>query len=432
MKRAGVDVFEEMLRGIPEDQRRIASRMQYEIDRCFYHYGEQFRYPREGVRRRSLRRVVRSLYAMIAASRRRRACGDGLRQILSSAYLEGGGYHLLDDHLRLAGFHAVAPVWEPSWYREIVSVSGLFRVVRKLQHMLERGSAADILSAPTLALAGRLDSLLDDLIREHRLRGLLVASDMPFFERCAIEAFRRAERPTVLFLHGLPGRYALPDDDRTDFLVVWGEKIRDLYISAGFDGSKIRVSGHPMLNHKPPAVHRCSTDDVLVLTKAMSGAQNSDRIRISDRARCVVYLLMVQRALQRCGVRGARLRVHPSENPHWYERTIGTEYYSVDCAPLEVSLQRATLVIGPASTVFLHSLWRGVAYVVFEPAYQGEDFFSMVQPPPFDGSDTRVPVAHTEEELERLLREQPKTDPSILSEYVRIPFDISFMKDIIP
>ena len=56
----------------------------------------------------------------------------------------------------------------------------------------------------------------------------------------------------------------------------------------------------------------------------------------------------------------------------------------------------------------------------------------MVPPPPFDGSDTRVPVAHTEEELERLLREQPKTDPSILSEYVRIPFDISFMKDIIP
>ena len=51
--------------------------------------------------------------------------------------------------------------------------------------------------------------------------------------------------------------------------------------------------------------------------------------------------------------------------------------------------------------------------------------------PPFDGTEPRVPVAKNEEELSYLLKNKEKVNTSFISEYIKTPFDISFIKNLV-
>ena len=48
---------------------------------------------------------------------------------------------------------------------------------------------------------------------------------------------------------------------------------------------------------------------------------------------------------------------------------------------------------------------------------------------PFDGSDTRIPVAHTECQLSEILSSGSTIDVSYWHEYMQTPFDISMLSD---
>ena len=50
---------------------------------------------------------------------------------------------------------------------------------------------------------------------------------------------------------------------------------------------------------------------------------------------------------------------------------------------------------------------------------------------PFDGSDSRIPVAKKEDELEHLLMHKIKVNPSFFSDYIKTPFDLSCIQNII-
>ena len=64
-------------------------------------------------------------------------------------------------------------------------------------------------------------------------------------ERMAIDAGKEMGIPTVVFLHGLPARYNKIDDNRANYLCVWGEGIKEQYINVGVDPDKILITGHP-------------------------------------------------------------------------------------------------------------------------------------------------------------------------------------------
>lgn len=163
----------------------------------------------------------------------------------------------------------------------------------------------------------------------------------------------------------------------------------------------------------------------------MNGAQHNDGVRLTDRGNLILYLYMVQSVLKKFGVKRVRFRPHPSENSAWYFKFIDKDFYQVDHENLQKSLQKSTIVIGPTSTVFLETLYNGVNYVCFEPSWNGMDLTNFELVPPFDGSDERLPVAKNEEQLECIIKEKTKVDISIFNEYIKTPFDLSFVKSMI-
>ena len=126
-----------------------------------------------------------------------------------------------------------------------------------------------------------------------------------------------------------------------------------------------------------------------------------------------MYLLMVRKILQSIGIESVRLRLHPSENLKWYRRTYGTSFFKFDKDPLQISLAKSTLVIGPTTTVFIEAIHSGVNFLVFEPS-----IYIIPVVDPFDGSNPKVPVARNEDDLLRILLDKICVDPSVLTEYI--------------
>ncbi len=73
----------------------------------------------------------------------------------------------------------------------------------------------------------------------------------------------------------------------------------------------------------------------------------------------ILYLYRIQKVLTAFGVRSVRLRPHPSENRNWYTKYFDPNFFKLNPYDLETSMKKATLVIGPSSTVFIESslLW---------------------------------------------------------------------------
>jgi len=123
--------------------------------------------------------------------------------------------------------------------------------------------------------------------------------------------------------------------------------------------------------------------------------------------------------------------VHPGENPKWYYQYINEEFFILDNTNLKKSINNSTLVIGPTSTVFLESIYYRKNYLVYEPGVYGFDLFNHKLFPPFDGSENKVPIAKNEDELSQLIKDETVVDSSILSDYIRTPFNLEIIKKFI-
>ena len=175
-----------------------------------------------------------------------------------------------------------------------------------------------------------------------------------------------------------------------------------------------------------------SLEDILVITKTVSGAPPcSNEIRLSDRGNLLLFLYSIENVLKMLGVKAVRFRPHPSENPEWYLEFINSDFYRLDTSSLQESIQRSSLIIGSNSTVFLESIYYGVNYLIYEPSIDNVDLVNDLLVPPFDGSDSRIPVAKSEEELKYLLINEYRIDPAFFHEYIKTPFDISFVRQLI-
>jgi hypothetical protein len=397
--------------------KEFISDIKYEIDSKLYQYGNHFKANNENIyfvfkqRLIYFYRAIKGLKHILIDNKKFQ------NVVISSAYFK---VHV---ELNKNGFHCVNVPWlEPSFN---------FRLYLKLQKFNYKIKYCKF---------SKIENLYEDylIIRDNlkkiysnpEIKFLILPQDVGVFERVSIRIFKELNKKTFLFSHGLPGRYNNIDDNRTNFLVVWGKKIKQNYIKAGISEDKILISGHPSYNYDPSKIKlKSSLKDILVLSKSINGTPHSTGVRISDRTNLLLYLFQIKKELLKLGVKCVKFRPHPSENIKWYYNYIDANFFIMDTnSSMSDSLQEATLVIGPTSSMFIDAIVNNVNYLVYEPSIGEFDMNNFPLVSPFDSSDNRVVVAKNVLELGQNLQNIPLVDPSILLDYIEPNFDISFLK----
>jgi hypothetical protein len=423
-------LYEYVIRASPTRQATLEM-LWYDIQKFVYYYGDHFKEPHSGKTLGAwLKWMAKRCWinGRFIRSFVRKSTGEGA----SKPLVMSNGYFGLQAKLEELGYDVVPPLWHAHGHRVLRPNLEIFSGWRKISGLLEKGTFAEVVSDDFLDFIEDYAENLSGLYSRNDLRAVLMPFDLPFFERLNIEAFKRIGRPSFVFLHGLPGRYNSIDDNRANYLIVWGEKIRQNYINAGVEASKIFVSGHPLYQHIKPEKLLFGLGNILVITKTVAGVPaSSGEAAIHDRGRLIVYLLTLRNVLESFGIRHVRFRPHPSESISWYRRFVGNDFFIEDSRNLATALKDSSLVIGPASTVFLESIYHGRDYLVYEPSENSVDIMGYPVAPPFDGSDRRIPVAKSEDDLAHFIKTRTSVDPAVFGDYIKSPFDISFLTKLI-
>lgn len=418
------------LTGDPDMDSEAIKALEYELDKFIYYYGEQFAHPKEGrdVKNSKLKDFLKYLrgYLQIKTSRVERING---KKILSNTYFS------IDGDLRELGYNILCPPWSIKKGSQVLSDIKLYKEISLIIRAIRDADFKAIIGKEFLSLIKKVESDYEELCLRTGVDALAVYNDMTLFERIAIKAFKRIGKTSLIFLHGLPARYNDVDDNSADHLVVWGEKIKENYVKAGVPANKIFVSGHSLMRDYHEGSLRSGQENILVITKSMNGGQaDNKKVILQDRGNMILYLYSISRVLKRLGVSSVRFRPHPCDNTAWYRKYIDEGFFKLDTDSLKNSVERSSMVIGPTSSVFLESIYHKRNYIVYEPTTNDKDNMDLMNQklvPPFDGSDERVPVAKNEEALESLIKDGAMVDERIFSDYIKTPYDISFMKSIV-
>lgn len=401
--------------------------LKYEIDQRLYYYGDHFKCPKERLStpyslfQIQLKYFLRNIYLFCVSKNTFRNSNSKI--IISNAYFS------VNKKLSDLGFNVLRPVHNSTVGSP---VAGNYKIIKEfivIDKKIRKGELNDLLIDDFLKKINLFINNLTEYYKSIGASALIIPNDIAFFEKMNIEAFKRLKKPSFIFLHGLPGRYNIYDDNLTDYSIVWGEKIKQNYIQNGFKPETILVSGHPFYERLSDGTLRHSLDDILIISKSINGAPHRNGARLADRGSLIVYLNQIADILKRQGVKKTRLRVHPSENINWYHKFIDQDFFTEDKEALKDSLEKSTLVIGPTSTVFLESMYYGVNYLVYEPVASGVDLSGYSLVPPFDKSDPKVPVANNEIELEEFLVRKTLVDKTIFNDYINTPFDANCIID---
>jgi len=397
---------------------KYSDSLRLSINNRVYQYGP---YTSDSYAGRSLLASIKYFGYLLRESIRSEVARKYRDQIVSSAY-KG-----IAEEFQKLGYATVAPPWLSFGFDFDPRLRRATRFVKKT---IEQADFSIIFSDDFYKEIEVLEKMLKEYYLEKR--ALVVPYDTPFFENLSIKIFRELSKPIFVFLHGMPAAYNTTDNNRADYLLVWGEAIKKNFVTAGIPADKIFVSGHPILSARRKPFPKRSMNRILVISKPVpSGASFSDSIIIGDPGNSIIYLYEVEAALKDCGVKKAVLRIHPSENPVWYTKYIDMSFYSIDNSDLNTSLELATLVVGPSSSVFIDSLCAGRRYVIYEPMTQGKDGNGIKVFPPFDGAIPEFPTGGTVESLAELIRNGPNPDVDAIDDFIKKPFDLHFVRDIL-
>lgn len=332
------------------------------------------------------------------------------------------------------GIDSYSPIWHPLGKKNIF---GDLKTLKWHQHIQNTIRHADFHSFLDPVFHESLELFQQHLIKtyqEQDFRALFLYTDQYFYSKYHIDIFKKMNRPSFVFTHGLPGIYSKEVDNRSDYLMVWSEKIRSNYINAGFSPNKVKVVGHPIYNNlEKQKTLRSGLSNILVVpVSSITWHQHEyDNTVVNDVATVVLYLYQVQSVLKRIGVKKARYRPHPTINRKWIAPFIDQDFYAIDNDTLSNSLSQASLVIGANSTVLLEALIEGVNYMAFDPKDKsGKNMSGYLSVPPFDGSEKKLMLATDENELEKMIRTNTMTDYSIVHDFIQ-DFDVKILKDLI-
>jgi len=399
--------------------------LKFELDQRIYYFGEHFKHQRDNSNKNKtlLKKVLLDQY--VAFLYLTKGFKTNSKRIVSNAYFS------TNSELEKQNYNILRPIHQPGKNAALVGNYKLYEQFNKVEKIRKNTNFFQLLSCESISTIESFHESLAKWYNTSNVSSLIVPNDLSFYELLNIRIFRELKRPSFIFLHGLPCRYNYFDENQADYLVVWGESIKEHYVNVGFNPDKIFISGHPYYKKLQSFNLRNSLDNILILTKSIEGAQHRDKVRIGDRGNLILYLYSIKNILQKKGVKQVRFRPHPSENPDWYFRFIDPKFFKLDTLILSNSLNQSTLVIGPTSTVFLESIYYGVNYLVYEPTINDLDLVNFNPVPPFDGSNDKVPVAKNEQDLTDLLSDKISIDASVFNDYIQTPFDISFMKKLI-
>jgi len=110
------------------------------------------------------------------------------------------------------------------------SYIGNFQILLKYEYIkfkFKNGNLNQIMSAKFIKTIDNFKSELKKHIIQRDVKAQILANDMGFLEKILIAIFKEINRPSFIFLHGLPSRYNGLDDNRADYLLVWGNKIKE-------------------------------------------------------------------------------------------------------------------------------------------------------------------------------------------------------------
>lgn len=398
----------------------IVELLQYEINKRIYYYGDNFSNSWEKVsfQKTGAKQIIERHYKMLKS----KPLKESTNLVLSNAYFT------VNDELRKSNYEVVIPWWNLKKNGLYLRNYSFLRLFQEISQTLNKAGIQELISKDFLK---KILSFIDEgnaLIAKHSFRAGFFSNDMGFYERAFIDIFKHQNIPTFIFLHGLPARYNHIDDNRADYLIVWGEKIKESYIKAGVGKNKIIVSGHPNYSNIKTNKLKFSLENILVISKPAHGSPSSirnDTTMPNDRGNCLLYLNLVQETLVSCGVNNVKLRLHPSENPQWYYKNIDSNFYTLDTDSITNSLEASSLVIGPTSTVLLEAIYSGVNYLIFEPSADDKDLINCPLVSPFDGTDDKIPVAKNQDELKHIIDSKSCVDISVFKDYIAPEFNLS-------
>lgn len=407
--------FKYLCENYPEKAKYIEW-MKYELDNRIYYYGQNFKYPFEG------KSFKQKLFFRLAKAKRqlagkKNAATIGYKNsILSEAYFTVNDVISEKLHLKVLRF---------PWNEGLDEFSNKFT-----SETIQKLSSADFNELMSDEFCSRLEMLyaaMQSFLVKNNIKLCVFPNDLVPINRIAIDACRKVGVPTSIYLHGLPARYDIIDDNRADYLCVWGEGIKNQYEKVGVSSNKILITGHPSystINYLKPK--EVSFEKPLVLSYSICGAPSiSDEYRMADRGICVNFPWTVEKVLKQMGVTHAVLRLHPSENPEWYRKYIDNDFFEIDTLNLTESLKLASVVIGPTSTVSMDAAVAGVPYFGFEPPMQ----YAYPVVPPFDNSEPDFPVAFTSDELLYNLQNKRSMQPSVFKKYIASEFNMQLLID---
>lgn len=349
----------------------------YTVNGVLYNFGDHHKSNNCGFKG-NIRLLLRRLFLKFYSFKFLFKSKSNQKAIISSAYVD----------IDIQGYCLVSPPWIMAIKKKSFSSWRLSGIVRRIQAELDKKSLAVLFSNEFSSLINEYGSEFRRLLKNENVACLIVPNDLALFENLSIKIAQSVNIPAIVYLHGLPGRYNPIDDNRGDYLIVWGKGIKEEYINAGMSANKILTLKHPVYSNFEQSSLRSSLENVVVISKAMSGApSSSDEVILSDRSKSLYYIERVRQILVEIGVKSAKLRLHPSESESFYRKNIMGGFYTIDSDDKITTLAKASLVIGPTSTMALDAIKNGVNYILFDPIVDGktlENTESLVRP--FDGS----------------------------------------------
>lgn len=412
------------------DKKDVIDTLKYELDKKIYYYGENFKNHTEKKHKKIYIDFLKSSLKNIIFFLYKDSSFPPPNTIMSNSYFT------VNDELSKIGFNVCQPPWSNSEFRKKLNMKKFFKnsLIKKtlqIQQIINNYNFIDILDDSFISEVEDLKAMLINLFKHSNFKAGIFPADLEFFQRLSIKLLKEVSKPSFTFIHGLSTTYDLECDNLSDYLIVWGDKLKSNYIKTGFNKDKILVSGHPYYQKFTHKNLKFDFDDILVGAKPICGAPIGYDFIIPDRGNSILYLYKIEKILKRLGVKKVRFRPHPVENPDWYFKFIDKNFFNLDKENLSDSLKRSSLVIGSSSTIFIESLYYGVNYVAFEPNANNIDLVNLPIVPPFDGSDKNIPVAKNEDELYEILKERVLVNPDCFHDYIKTPFDIKFIKDLI-
>lgn len=282
--------------------------------------------------------------------------------IISNAYVD----------LKVNETTSLLPPWMYSLKKDTCLSMQVVSAIKKIDKEVEKESVKLLLSSNFIGLMSIYEEQFLKLLKEKNVRALVFANDLGFYENLSLKIAKKSEISSFVYLHGLPARYNNIDDNRADYLIVWGQGIKNLYVASGVSEEKILTLPHPIYSNYEQTKLESNFDNVLVLSKAISATPCiSTELILPDRSTILLYLELVKENLKKLGVVKASLRLHPSEDPDFYDKNMPDEFYSIEKQTKNESLLKATLVVGPTSTMLLDTIKAGKNYILFDPVTDG-------------------------------------------------------------